>query len=48
MNIYGKSLVVWKKNTIFAPKIRKAKGYSPSYDNSTRCAYHQNCRRVIS
>ena len=24
MNIYGKSLVVWKKNTIFAPKIRQS------------------------
>ena len=32
---------------IFAPKIGKTEGYSPSYDNSTRCAYHQNCRRVI-
>ena len=33
---------------IFAPSIRKNRAFCPSYDNSTRCAYHQNCRRVIS
>ena len=32
---------------IFATEKERQRAVSPSYDNSTRCAYHQNCRRVI-